>query len=120
MPEFQDQGVIARVPFAQGYPQENLPILQNQGLQPLLSKLSRRDSQRSRLMSRSSSFIAPNPGDFDPGLRIDTRTPFTADTTTRESVSADSPKRKTLINTVNNPLKLLNKSKISYRDVMEG
>ena len=110
--------MTARVPFSQAQTSESLPILQNQSLQPLLSKLSRRDSQRARLMSRSSSFLAAN-SDFDPGLRVDTRTPFTSETVTRETVSADSPKRKTLVN-LNNPTKLLNKSKISYRDVMEG
>jgi CRP-like cAMP-binding protein len=96
------------------------PDSPNKFIQPLLAKLSRRDTQRSRLMTRSSSFIvARQPGsssnfeDSD-GLKaeniiknLNSAIDLAAEVGTRKSIIAAN-------------LKLLNKSKVSYRDVMEG
>lgn len=106
-----DAGIIGRVPFSNSPQQRsNEPnSFADNSLQPLLTKLSRRESQRSRLMSRSSSFLVAATNQLDPGL-IDLKNPSQND-------SDPSSHRKSLL--LNTP-KLLTKSKISYRDVMEG
>jgi CRP-like cAMP-binding protein len=96
------------------------PDSPNKFIQPLLAKLSRRDTQRSRLMTRSSSFLVPrqtgassNPDDNE-GVRTEN---IVKNFNSAVDLSADGGTRKSVIAA---NLKLLNKSKISYRDVMEG
>jgi hypothetical protein len=116
-----EQEIIAdqRVPFsthsaANQFFTEAAPLSPAcQLLNPLLHKLSRRDSQRSRLMTRSSSFLMASHGQ-DTNLR--TEAPSSSFI---QQDPLSSPKRKSQV-MGEVPLKFLNKSKMSYRDVMEG
>lgn len=98
-------------------------------IQPLLMKLSRRDSQRSRLMNRSSSFIAANSSSDLPN-KGEIRSSFmnAFDTGISEDGGVAVGRRVSFIQgssnnvVINSPpaLKLLNKSKLSYKELMEG
>jgi hypothetical protein len=116
-----EQEIIAdqRVPFsthsaANQFFTEAVPSSPaSQLLNPLLHKLSRRDSQRSRLMTRSSSFLMASPGQ-ESNLRSEAPS-----SSFIQQDPLSSPKRKSQV-MGEVPLKFLNKSKMSYRDVMEG